>query len=45
MNFVYNDLDYTKEQLIHATIHLDEKPPHIHCVVIPLVKNYIDLIL
>jgi len=39
MDFVYNDLGYTKEQVLHATIHLDEKTPHIHCVVVPLVKK------
>ena len=40
MEFVYNDLGYKKEQILHATVHLDEKTPHIHCVVIPLVKKY-----
>ena len=40
MEFVYNDLGYTKEQVLHATIHLDEKTPHIHCVVVPLVKKF-----
>ena len=40
MDFVYNDLGYTKEQVLHATIHLDEKTPHIHCVVVPLVKKF-----
>ena len=39
MEFVYNDLGYTKEQILHAIIHLDEKSPHIHCVVVPLVKK------
>ena len=39
MDFVYNDLGYTKEQVLHSTIHMDEKTPHIHCVVIPLVKK------
>ena len=39
MEFVYNDLGYKKEQILHATIHLDEKSPHIHCVVVPLVKK------
>ena len=33
------DLGYTKEQILHATIHMDEKTPHIHCVVIPLIKK------
>jgi hypothetical protein len=39
MDFVYEDLGYTKEQILHATVHLDEKTPHIHCVVVPLVKK------
>ena len=39
MDFVYNDLDYTNEQILHATLHLDEATPHIHCVVVPLVKK------
>lgn len=40
MEFVYEDLGYTKEQILHSTLHVDEKTPHIHCVVIPLVKKY-----
>ena len=40
MDFVYNDLGYTKEQIIHATVHMDEKTPHLHCVVVPLVKKF-----
>ncbi len=40
MEFVYNDLGYTKNQVLHATIHMDEKTPHIHCVVVPLVKKF-----
>ena len=40
MEFVYNDLGYTKEQVLHSVIHLDEKTPHIHCVVVPLVKKF-----
>ena len=40
MEFVYNDLGYTKEQVLHSVVHLDEKTPHIHCVVIPLVKKF-----
>ena len=39
MEFVYNDLGYTKEQVLHSVIHLDEATPHIHCVVVPLVKK------
>lgn len=40
MEFVYNDLGYTKSQVLHAIIHLDEETPHLHCVVVPLVKKY-----
>ena len=40
MDFVYNDLGYTKEQVIHSVLHLDERTPHIHCVVVPLVKKF-----
>lgn len=39
MEFVYEDLGYTKEQVLHSVVHLDEKTPHIHCVVVPLVKK------
>lgn len=39
MEFVYNDLGYKKEQILHATFHLDEETPHIHCVVVPLIKK------
>lgn len=31
---------YKKEQILHATVHLDEETPHIHCVVVPLVKKH-----
>lgn len=40
MEFVYEDLGYTKEQILHATVHMDEKTPHVHCVVVPLVKKF-----
>src|SRR5699024_651482 len=40
MEFVYEDLGYTKEQVLHATVHLDEETPHLHCVAVPLVKKY-----
>ena len=40
MEFVYKDLGYTKNQVLHATVHMDEKTPHIHCVVVPLIKKY-----
>lgn len=40
LDFVYKDMGYKKEQIIHATLHMDEKTPHIHLVVVPLVKKF-----
>ena len=39
MDFVYENLGYKKEQILHSVIHLDEETPHLHCVVVPLVKK------
>lgn len=40
MDFVYKDIGYEKWQILNATIHMDEKTPHLHCVVVPLIKKY-----
>ena len=40
LKFVYEDLGYTKEQIVHATLHLDERAPHIHLVAVPLIKKF-----
>ena len=40
MGFVYEDLGYTKDQILHSVVHLDEKTSHVHCVVVPLVKKF-----
>ena len=40
MEFVYEDLGYKKEQILHATVHLDEETHQLHCVVVPLIKKY-----
>lgn len=40
MEFVCKDLGYTKEQVIQSVLHLDERTPYIHCVVVPLVKKF-----
>ena len=41
MEFVYEDLGYKKNQILHSVIHLDEETPHLHCIVVPLpfMKN------
>ena len=40
INFIYEVLGYTKEQVLHATLHMDERTPHIHVVVVPIVKKF-----
>lgn len=40
MDFVYEDIGYERWQVLNATIHLDEKTPHLHCVVVPLIKKF-----
>ena len=40
MEFVYEDIGYKREQVLHAVMHMDEKTPHLHCVVVPLVKKF-----
>lgn len=40
MEFVYEDLGYNKEQVLHSVVHMDEKTPHMHCVVVPLIKKF-----
>ena len=40
MEFVYQNLGYTKEQVLHSIVHLDKKTLHIHCVVVPLIKKF-----
>ncbi len=40
LDFVKKDIGYNDNQILNATIHMDEKTPHLHIVVIPLVKKY-----
>jgi hypothetical protein len=40
LDFVYKDLGYDKWQVLNATIHMDETTPHLHCVLVPLVKKF-----
>lgn len=40
MDFVYEDIGYSKNQVLNVVIHLDEKTPHLHCLVVPLIKKY-----
>lgn len=40
MSFVTEVLGYNQNQILHATLHMDEKTPHVHCVVVPLIKKF-----
>ena len=40
MDFVYKDIGYDKKQIISAIIHMDETTPHLHVVVVPLIKRF-----
>ncbi len=40
MDFVYEDLGYNKNQIISSIIHMDETTPHLHVVVVPLIKRF-----
>ena len=41
MDFVYKDMGYSKKQVISAIIHMDETTPHLHVVLVPLIKDLI----
>jgi hypothetical protein len=40
LEFVAKDIGITKDKIIHASVHMDEKTPHLHVVAVPLVKAY-----
>lgn len=40
LEFIYQDLGYEKWQILNASIHMDETTPHLHCVLVPLVKKF-----
>lgn len=40
LEFVTKDIGITKDKIIHASVHMDEKTPHLHVVAVPLVKAY-----
>lgn len=39
-DFVIKDLGYKPEQILQMIMHNDEKTPHVHCTVVPLVRKY-----
>lgn len=38
-NYDFFEAKYGKENIIRATVHLDEKTPHMHLIVVPLTKD------
>lgn len=40
LEFVTKAIGIPEKHIIHATVHMDEKTPHLHVVAVPLVKAY-----
>ena len=40
LEFVEKEIGLTKDKIIHASIHMDEKTPHLHVVAVPLTEIY-----
>lgn len=40
LDFVTKDIGISKDNIIHAIVHMDEKTPHLHVVAVPLVDTY-----
>ncbi|WP_017150476.1 MobV family relaxase [Bacillus bingmayongensis] len=38
--FLEKDVGITKDKIIHAVVHMDERTPHLHVVAVPLIKAY-----
>lgn len=38
--FLEKDIGITKDKIIHAAVHMDERTPHLHIVAVPLIKAY-----
>ncbi|MBJ8031636.1 MobV family relaxase [Bacillus cereus group sp. N21] len=40
LEFLEKDIGITKDKIIHAAVHMDERTPHLHVVAVPLIKAY-----
>lgn len=40
LEFLEKDIGITKDKIIHASVHMDERTPHLHVVAVPIVKAY-----
>lgn len=40
LEFVIKAIGIPKKHIIHATVHMDEKTPHLHVVAVPIAKVY-----
>lgn len=40
LEFLLKDIGILKENIIQATVHMDEKTPHLHVVAVPLMKAW-----
>jgi hypothetical protein len=40
LEFVTDEIGLSHERIIHASVHMDEKTPHLHIVAVPLTEIY-----
>lgn len=40
LKFVTDKIGISKDNVLHAVVHMDEKTPHLHVVAVPLVEKY-----
>lgn len=40
LDFLKKDIGISEEKIIHASVHMDERTPHLHIVAVPIVKAY-----
>lgn len=40
LEFVTKNIGISSKDIIHATVHMDEKTPHLHVVAVPITKVY-----
>ncbi|MGM2217533.1 MobV family relaxase, partial [Bacillus cereus group sp. BceL079] len=40
LDFLRKDIGISEDRIIHASVHMDEKTPHLHVVAVPIIKAY-----
>lgn len=40
LDFLRKDIGISEDKIIHASVHMDERTPHLHVVAVPIIKAY-----